>query len=120
MRAPEDHEGFELLSEDPAEVLDSWDRERTLRELTRFIRLFRPERVITWFPGPVSSHVDHVAAGGAALLACRAAASPEAYPEQMMTEGLRPHRVGGGPGSGLRPGDILGAVRPGLLTAQPS
>lgn len=84
----------QALTEDPAEVLDSWDRERTLRELTRYIRLVRPERVITWFPGPASSHVDHVAAGGAALLACRAAASPEAFPEQMMTEGLRPHRVG--------------------------
>ncbi len=84
----------QALTEDPSEVLDSWDRERTLRELTRYIRLTRPERVITWFPGPASSHVDHVAAGGATLLACRAAASSEAFPEQMMTEGLRPHGVG--------------------------
>lgn len=80
-------------AEDPSAVLAAWDRPRTLRELTRHLRLLRPERVLTWFPGPASSHPDHVAAGGAALLAVRAAASPEASPEQMQTEGLSPWTV---------------------------
>ena len=80
-------------SDDPAEVLVSWDRERTVRELTRYIRLLRPDRLLTWFPGPASAHVDHMASGAAALLAARASASPDAHPEQMATEGLRPHAV---------------------------
>jgi len=79
--------------DDPATILAGWDTERTVGVLTRHIRLMRPDRILTWYPGPASSHPDHMAAGGAALLACRAAASPDAYPEQMSGEGLRPYAV---------------------------
>lgn len=78
---------------DPGAVLDSWDRPRTIRELTRYLRILRPRQLLTWFPGPPSSHIDHIASGAAALLACRAAASPDGSPEQMQTEGLRPWSV---------------------------
>jgi len=77
----------------PAAVLDGWGREGTVGELTRHLRLLRPDRVLAWFPGPASSHAAHAASGAAALQACRAAANPASFPEQIATEGLRPHEV---------------------------
>jgi len=74
---------------DPDAVVAAWDRERTVRELTRYLRLLRPNRVLAWVPGPASGHPAHMASGAMALLACRASANPAASPEQMQTEGLR-------------------------------
>ncbi|HZE89293.1 MAG TPA: PIG-L family deacetylase, partial [Verrucomicrobiae bacterium] len=78
---------------DPAAVVAAWERDRTVRELTRYLRLLRPDRVLTWLPGPASAHGAHIAAGSLALLAVRAAASSEESPEQLVNEGLRVWRV---------------------------
>lgn len=78
---------------DPAGVLEAWGREETVGELTRLIRLHRPREMITWVPGPPASHVEHMAAGAAALLAARAAASPDRFPGQLQDEGLHPWEV---------------------------
>jgi LmbE family N-acetylglucosaminyl deacetylase len=75
--------------DDPAALLASWDRDRTVSELTRFLRLLRPDRLMLWLPGPASGHTAHMAAGAAALLAWRSAASGDVYPEQIASEGLR-------------------------------
>jgi len=77
--------------DDPAQVLAAWGRDATVRELTRYMRLLRPDRVMTWIPGPAAEHPAHMAAGAAALLAARAAAAGGSYPEQLATEGLRVH-----------------------------
>jgi len=79
--------------DDPAALLARWDRDRTVGDLTRFLRLLRPDRLMVWLPGPASGHTAHMAAGAAALLASRAAASPESYPEQIAAEGLRPWAI---------------------------
>ncbi|MBI3448315.1 MAG: PIG-L family deacetylase [Acidobacteria bacterium] len=78
---------------DPAAVVTAWDRDRTVRELTRHLRLLRPDRLLTWLPGPASAHGAHIATGALALLAVRAAASSVEYPEQLANEGLRVWRV---------------------------
>jgi len=77
----------------PEDVLSQWGREETVGDLVRFLRLTRPEQVLTWFPGPASEHDAHAAVGAAVLLACRAAADAAAYPEQMESENLRAYEV---------------------------
>jgi LmbE family N-acetylglucosaminyl deacetylase len=79
--------------EGPSTVLAKWDRTVTVRLLARYLRLLRPDRLLAFVPGPASGHVAHMASGGAALLAARAAADPTAFPEQIATEGLRPWTI---------------------------
>ena len=68
------------------------------RDLSRVIRLVRPERVITQSPERnyqriQASHPDHLAVGEAALGAVYPdARNPFAHPE-LLSEGLEPHRV---------------------------
>jgi LmbE family N-acetylglucosaminyl deacetylase len=80
-------DGVEANGE-PAAVLEAWGLEETVGELARFIRLLRPREMITWVPGPPASHAEHAAAGAAALLAWRAAASADRFPDQISGEGL--------------------------------
>ncbi|MGW0522452.1 PIG-L deacetylase family protein [Crossiella sp. NPDC003009] len=69
------------------------------RDITRIIRTFRPDRVLTWSPEInwdhiVTSHPDHRAAGEAALAAVYPdARNPHAYPELFTQEGLAPWTV---------------------------
>jgi len=69
------------------------------RDITREIRRFRPERVITHSPQRFwdfiyASHPDHLAAGEAAVCAVYPdARNPFAYPELIDDEGLEPHSV---------------------------
>lgn len=69
------------------------------RDITREIRRFRPERVITHSPQRIwdfiyASHPDHLAAGEAAVCAVYPdARNPFAYPELIADEGLEPHHV---------------------------
>jgi LmbE family N-acetylglucosaminyl deacetylase len=68
------------------------------RDISRVIRRFRPERVITQSPERnwdriYASHPDHMAAGEAALCAVYPdARNPFAHPE-LLEEGLEPHAV---------------------------
>ncbi|MGO1054132.1 PIG-L deacetylase family protein [Crossiella sp. CA198] len=69
------------------------------RDITRVIRTFRPDRVLTWSPEInwdhiVTSHPDHRAAGEATLAAVYPdARNPHAYPELLTQEGLQPWTV---------------------------
>jgi LmbE family N-acetylglucosaminyl deacetylase len=69
------------------------------RDITRVIRQFRPQRVITQSPDRLwdsiyASHPDHLAAGEAAVCAVYPdARNPFAHPELLAEEGLEPHSV---------------------------
>ncbi len=83
--------------------LGNWDHGRVLGQVTRLIRLTRPEVVLTEVPLPVAgeNHGDHQAAGVIASEAFDLAGDRSAYPEQLaaardlrgvgnLTEGLQP------------------------------
>jgi LmbE family N-acetylglucosaminyl deacetylase len=69
------------------------------RDITRVIRRYRPDRVITQSPQRrwdfiYASHPDHLAAGEAAVCAVYPdARNPFAHPELLSDEGLEPHSV---------------------------
>jgi len=69
------------------------------RDISRVIRQFRPQRVITQSPERnwdriYASHPDHLAAGAAAVAAVYPdARNPFAHPELLAQEGLEPHTV---------------------------
>ncbi len=69
------------------------------RDISRVIRQFRPQRVLTQSPQRMwdrvfASHPDHLAAGEAAVCAVYPdARNPFAHPE-LLEEGLEPHTVG--------------------------
>ena len=69
------------------------------RDITRVIRQFRPDRVITQSPQRrwdfiYASHPDHLATGEAAVCAVYPdARNPFAHPELLADEGLEPHSV---------------------------
>ncbi|KAA2264935.1 PIG-L family deacetylase [Solihabitans fulvus] len=70
------------------------------RDISRVIRQFRPDRVLTWSPEInwdhiVTSHPDHRAAGEATLAAVYPdARNPHAHPELLADEGLEPWATG--------------------------
>ena len=61
------------------------------------IRRFRPQVVLTFEPGGLYGHPDHIAVSKHATEAFRLAADPDAFPEQLvndqLVEGTRPHRA---------------------------
>jgi len=69
------------------------------RDITRVIRRFKPDRLITQSPQRrwdfiYASHPDHLAAGEAAVCAVYPdARNPFAHPELLSQEGLEPHSV---------------------------
>jgi|SRR5580658_9608436 LmbE family N-acetylglucosaminyl deacetylase len=69
------------------------------RDVTRVIRRFRPDRLITQSPQRrwdfiYASHPDHLATGEAAVCAVYPdARNPFAHPELLSDEGLEPHSV---------------------------
>ena len=72
------------------EALDNWNREATLAEVVRIIRMERPLVIVSRFSGtPRDGHGQHQAAGVLTQEAFRAAADPKRFPEQL-EEGLRP------------------------------
>ncbi len=85
------------------ETLEKWDREKTLGEVVRMIRTFRPDVVLTLPPSGAGGGQHHQATGRLTHEAFDAAADPDRFPEHA-ERGLlpwRPHRlliggVGGG------------------------
>jgi LmbE family N-acetylglucosaminyl deacetylase len=72
------------------EALDNWNREATLAEVVRIIRMERPFVIVSRFSGTArDGHGQHQAAGVLTQEAFRAAADPKRFPEQF-EEGLRP------------------------------
>jgi len=72
------------------EAWEKWDRGALLGEVVALLRTERPIVVLSRFQGtPRDGHGHHMAAGAITREAFRAAADPEAFPEQVAA-GLRP------------------------------
>jgi LmbE family N-acetylglucosaminyl deacetylase len=72
------------FSKSAKETLEMWGEERTLEELVRFIRGWRPAIIISQFAGTAADgHGHHQAAGLLTREAFRAAGDPKMFPEQM-------------------------------------
>lgn len=76
-----------------AETAEKWSERELLEDMVRAIRSYRPLIVFSRFSGTgADGHGQHQMAGYLAPLAFRAAADPNAFPEQF-AEGLRPWRA---------------------------
>jgi LmbE family N-acetylglucosaminyl deacetylase len=72
------------------ETAARWNEREILEDMVRVIRRFRPLVVVSrWQGTPADGHGQHQFAGYLTPLALRAAADPNAFPEQL-AEGLRP------------------------------
>ena len=81
------------FSKSAEETLAKWGKERTLEELVRFIRIWRPAIIISQFSGTAADgHGHHQVAGLLTREAFRAAGDPAAFPEHM-NHGLSPWRT---------------------------
>ena len=85
------------------ETLEKWDEEKTLGEVVRMIRTFRPDVVLTLPPSGTGGGQHHQATGRLTHKAFDAAGDPDRFPEHAELGLLpwRPHRlliggVGGG------------------------
>jgi LmbE family N-acetylglucosaminyl deacetylase len=68
-----------------------WDERDTLARVVRIIRQTRPNVLLTMDPAPTpGNHGNHQEAARVAVEAYYAAADPNAFPEQLTEEGLRP------------------------------
>ncbi len=75
------------------EALAKWNREETLADIVRVIRMFRPLVVVSaWSGTPRDGHGHHQAAGLLTQEAVRAASDPARFADQIK-EGLRPWRT---------------------------
>lgn len=73
--------------------LDCAGPDAVVRDVTRRMREFRPQVVLTFAgDGGVTAHRDHAMAGVFATLAFQWAGRPDRFPEQF-SEGLKPHRA---------------------------
>ena len=78
------------FSKSAEETLEKWGQKRTLEELVRFIRMWRPAIIISRFAGtPADGHGHHQAAGLLTREAFRTAGDPGAFPEHAQL-GLQP------------------------------
>src|SRR5215475_1147340 len=78
------------FSKTKAESISRWTHDRVLADVVRVIRMVRPLVVTSVFVGgPSDGHGNHQTAGAMAQEAFRAAADPNAFPEQIRS-GLRP------------------------------
>jgi LmbE family N-acetylglucosaminyl deacetylase len=82
----------------------AWDYDQTLERVVRVIRQTTPEVITTMNPSPTpGNHGHHQVAARLAIAAYTLAGDPNAYPEHMSEEGLKPWSVskifqGGGAG----------------------
>ena len=94
--------GKDTASQNVLLSLANWDHGETLEETVRFVRLTRPEVILTFMPGTFigEDHGDHQACGVLATEAFDLAGSPVVFPEQLAGpikrlpfENLRPWQV---------------------------
>ena len=71
-------------------TLHQVEPEALTRHITRIVREFQPDVVITFGPDGAYGHPDHIAIGAATTTACDLAGDPAAFPEQIAA-GLAPH-----------------------------
>src|SRR5262245_21159567 len=73
------------------ETLEHWGKDVALAEVVRAIRIIRPDAIVSRFHGsPRDGHGSHQAAGLLTREAFKLAADPNAFPEQISKEPLRP------------------------------
>ena len=78
------------FSKSREEAATKWNERDVLDDMVRVIRMFRPLIIYSHFSGtPADGHGHHQLAGFLTPMAFRAAADPQAFPEQV-AEGLRP------------------------------
>src|SRR5262245_5864118 len=78
------------FSKTRAEAAAKWNEREVLADVVRVIRMFRPLVIYSrWQGTPADGHGHHQFAGYITPLAFKAAADPNAFPEQLK-EGLRP------------------------------
>jgi hypothetical protein len=80
--------------------LERWGHGSILEQVVRFVRLTRPDVILTWLPAFVAgeNHADHQAASVVANEAFDMAGDPAMFSEQLV-----PDRIGGQSGEGLLP-----------------
>src|SRR5262245_25066166 len=96
-------DGRDTASQDVLNSLETWGHGLALEKTVRYVRLVRPEVVLTWLPVSVvgENHGDHQAAGVIATEAFDLAGDPAVFPAQLaaprnrasinnLGEGLRP------------------------------
>lgn len=72
------------FSKNPEETFTRWDKNVLLGDVVFFIRLLKPDVIITRFsPDPAPTHGHHTGSAQLAVLAVEAAADPNSYPEQL-------------------------------------
>jgi len=71
-------------------TLKDVEPEALTRHITRIVREFRPDTVITFGPDGAYGHPDHIVIGAATTTACVLAGDAAAFPEQI-DAGLAPH-----------------------------
>ena len=93
--------GKDTASQNVLQSLANWDHGASLEQLVRFVRLTRPEVILTFLPGTFigEDHGDHQASGVLATEAFDLAGDPASFPEQLagptkrlepLLENLRP------------------------------
>jgi LmbE family N-acetylglucosaminyl deacetylase len=76
------------------EAYEKWGRQNVLSEMVRVIRINRPLVIISRFHGSKrDGHGHHQAAGEISPEAFKMAGDPNAFPEQITKEGLRPWKA---------------------------
>lgn len=80
------------FSKSAEETFTKWNREALLENFVRIIRTYRPSVLVTNHD-TVSGHGHHQAMGQLVLDAYAAAGDPNAFPEQMSSEGLQAYVV---------------------------
>ncbi len=77
--------GHDTPGQNVLRSLDNWNHGRALDEVTRLVRITRPEVILTWLPDPVvgENHDDHQASSVLAVEAFDAAGDPTMFPEQV-------------------------------------
>ena len=101
-----------------------WGHDDTLAKIVRVIRQTRPEIIMTMNPSPTpGNHGNHQQAARFAAEAFHAAADPDAFPEQLTKEGLKPFRAAkflrtGGTGSSSAGPECASSFRPTVPTDQ--
>ncbi len=82
--------GFSKLGE---ESLAIWDVDKVTERMVRAIRTYRPDVVFNSANNVLSEHGQHQATNLITAEAFKKAADPNAYPEQITKEGLRPYQA---------------------------
>src|SRR5260370_11454444 len=78
-------DGKDTASQDVLQSLANWDHGASLEQLVRFVRLTRPEVILTFLPGTFigEDHGDHQASGVLATEAFDLTGDPTSFPEQL-------------------------------------